>query len=90
MASHLVFHPFLVPVYDGQARNGRPPFMFTDADFARLSSWPIYRKGAAEVPIESVVSVGYSLSTYRGVSGLVLSSNIQFVVLLSVLKKCTH
>lgn len=74
-------------MYDGWARNGRPPFMFTDSDFARLSSWPLYRKGSSEVPIDAVVSVGYSLSTYRGASGLVLSSNVQFIVLLSIPKK---
>lgn len=73
----------LVPVYDGRARNGRAPFMFTDSDFANLSSWPLYRKGATDIPADSIVSVGYSLSTYRGASGPVLSSNIHFVIIIS-------
>ena len=32
----------LVPVYDGCARDGRAPFLFTDADFNNLPSWPLY------------------------------------------------
>jgi hypothetical protein len=71
-------------VYDGRARNGRAPFMFTDRDFANLSSWPLYRKGSADIPADSVVSVGYALSSYKGASGPVLSSNIHFVILISV------
>jgi hypothetical protein len=74
---------FLVPVYDGRAGNGRAPFMFTDADFAKLSSWPLYRKGATDIPADSIVSVGYALSTYKGASGPVLSSNIHFVIIIS-------
>ena len=73
----------LVPVYDGRARNGCAPFMFTDSDFANLLSWPLYRKGATDIPVDSIVSVGYSLSTYRGASGPVLSSNIHFVIIIS-------
>lgn len=57
--------------------------MFTDSDFAKLSSWPLYRKGSSEIPADSIVSVGYSLSSYKGSSGLVLSSNIQFVIVIS-------
>ena len=57
--------------------------MFTDSDFAKLSSWPLYRKGSSEIPADSIVSVGYSLSSYKGSSGLVLSSNIPFVIVIS-------
>ena len=57
--------------------------MFTDADFANLLSWPLYRDGATDIPAESIVSVGYTLSTYKGASGPVLSSNVHFVILLS-------
>jgi hypothetical protein len=71
-------------VYDGRARNGHAPFMFTDADFANLSSWPLYRKGSSDIPADSIVSVGYTLSTYKGASGPVLSSNIHFVIVISV------
>jgi hypothetical protein len=74
---------FLVPVYDGRARRGRPPFMFTDADFAKLQLWPLYRDGAADIPPDSVVSVGYTVSTYKGGSGSVLSSNVLFVIVIS-------
>ncbi|KAF8802936.1 hypothetical protein BYT27DRAFT_7260510 [Phlegmacium glaucopus] len=31
-----------IPMYDGCARNGRAPFMFMDADFGNLLSWPLY------------------------------------------------
>jgi hypothetical protein len=75
-------HP--VPVYDGRARDGRAPFRFNETDFSRLSSWPLYRKGlVCELPDEAIVSVGYSLGTYKGASGTVVSSNLQFVILLS-------
>ena len=73
----------LVPVYDGHARRGHAAFMFTDADFSKLSSWPLYRNGAADIPADSIVSVGYALSTYKGASGPVLSSNIHFVIVIS-------
>lgn len=73
----------LVPVYDGRARNGRPGFGFSDADFQKLSSWPLYRKPPCEVPTGAVVSVGYTVSTYTGTTEPVLSSNIQFVILLA-------
>ena len=83
--SNTVFlHP--VPVYDGRARDRHPPFKFNDADFRGLSSWPLYRKGVTELPLDAVVSVGYSLGTYKGNSGTVLSSNLQFVILLSAPK----
>lgn len=70
-------------MYDGRARRGRPAFMFTDADFSNLSSWPLYRDGATDIPADSIVSVGYTLSTYKGASGPVLSSNIHFVIVIS-------
>ncbi|KAF8814946.1 hypothetical protein BYT27DRAFT_7334194 [Phlegmacium glaucopus] len=72
-----------VPVYDGRARNGRAPFLFTDADFANLLSWPLYRKGTSDIPADSIVSVGYTLSSYKGVSGPVLSSNVHFIIIIS-------
>lgn len=74
----------LVPVYDGRACDGRPAFKFSDADFNKLLSWPLYCKGASEIPSDSIVSVGYTLGTYKGTSGPVLSSNIQFVIVLTV------
>ena len=74
---------FLVPVYDGRARNGVEPFMFTDEDFRNLTLWPLYRKGSCDIPVDSVVSVGYTLSTYKGASGPVLSSNIHFIIIIS-------
>jgi hypothetical protein len=70
-------------VYDGRARNGDPPFNFTDRDFAGLPTRALYRKGLADIPPDSVVSVAYSLSSYKGISGRVLSSNIHFVIVIS-------
>lgn len=70
-------------MYDGRARKGHAPFMFTDTDFSNLSSWPLYRKGSSDIPADSIVSVGYTLSTYKGASGPVLSSNIHFVIVIS-------
>ena len=77
----------LVPVYDGRPRDDHPAFLFNDSDFSRLSSWPLYREGlVSEVPDGAVVSVGYSLGAFSGISRAVLKSNIQFVILLSAPK----
>ena len=70
-------------MYDGCARNGHVAFMFTDDDFSNLSSWPLFRKGAVDIPAELIVSVGYALSTYKDASGPVLSSNVHFVIVIS-------
>ncbi|KAH9967620.1 hypothetical protein BGW80DRAFT_1462138 [Lactifluus volemus] len=74
----------LIPVYDGRATNDRKGFGFREADFKNMSAWPLYRGGAAEIPLESVVSVIYTLGTYRGSAGPVLSSNLISVILLSL------
>jgi hypothetical protein len=86
---HLMWHAcllivFLVPVYDGRATKGRKGFTFSDADFKSLSTWPIYGGGPTEVPVDAVVSVGYTLGTYCGSAGPVLSSNLIFVILLNL------
>lgn len=70
-------------MYDGRARNGKPAFLFSDADFNKLTTRSLYGKGASEIPVDSVVSVGYTLGTYKGFAGPVLSSNIQFVIVLA-------
>lgn len=74
-----------VPIYDGRAKAGRP-FTFTDKEFQDLSSFPLYKNGSRDLPVDSVVAVGYTLSTYFAErSGMtVLSSNIQFVILLGI------
>lgn len=74
---------FPVPIYDGRVRKGRRGFMFMDSDFRRLTSMPLYRRPPCEVPLGSIVTVGYTLSTYNGNSGPVLSSNLQFIILLT-------
>ena len=63
-------------MYDGCARNGHEPFMFMDVDFAKLLLWPQYQKGLSDIPADLVVSVDYSLLSYKGASGPVLLSNI--------------
>jgi len=72
---------FSVPIYDG-----RQSFHFTDANFQNLSGWPLYKGGRRDLPDNSVVAVGYTLSTYvGGNSGATcLSSNVQFVILLGL------
>ena len=59
--------------------------MFSDADFRNLVRRPLYKNGVEELPLHSVVSVGYTLAVYPGVNGRGLSSNIQFVIVLAVL-----
>jgi hypothetical protein len=76
---------FLVPLYDGHATPDCLAFSFSDADFRRLASWPLYQDGQEELPLNSIVSVGYTLSTYLVPTGGVLSSNIQFVIVLATL-----
>lgn len=58
--------------------------MFTDEDFKCVTSQPLYRKGKSEILTDSVVSVAYTLSTYKTALGsVVLSSNVQFVIIIS-------
>jgi len=61
-----------------------PGFRFNDGDFDALSTWPLYEGGGTEVPFGSIVSVIYTLGTYHGSSGLVMSSNLISVILLSL------
>jgi len=78
-------HLLTVAIYDGRSKMGQA-FAFTDEDFQNLSRFPLYKKGTRDLPVNSVVAVGYTLSTYYAeCSGTtVLSSNVQFVVLLGV------
>ena len=76
-------------MYNGRAHNGKPAFTFSNADFNKLLTWPLYKEGTSEIPVDSIVSVGYTLGTYKGSTGLVLSSNIQFVIVLATLLSVT-
>ena len=40
----------------------------------------------SELPDNAVVSVGYTLGTYEGISRPIVSSNLQFIILLSACK----
>ncbi|KAF8800969.1 hypothetical protein BYT27DRAFT_7245428 [Phlegmacium glaucopus] len=75
-----------VPIYDGRSVEGAREFTFSDTDFAKLSSWPLYERGLQDVPYDAVVSVGYTLNTFgegpRGPNGL--STNLHFVILLAL------
>jgi len=63
----------------------RHGFHFKDKEFETLSSWPLYKGGGhVEAPLGSVVSVVYTLATYRGSYGPVLCSNLISVILLSL------
>ena len=61
-----------------------PPFMFSDMDFRHLATWPLYKHNIEELPLHSIVSVGYTIGVYSGTSGLGLSSNVQFMIVLAV------
>ena len=73
-----------VPIYD--ARQCDKGFGFSDGDFAKLSTWPLYGKGKKDLPTDesAVVAVGYTLGTYLNAKTQdpVLSANLQFVILL--------
>lgn len=78
---------FVVPIYDGRSVKGAREFTFSDADFAKLSTWPLYERGLQDVPCDAIVSVGYTLNTFGegprgGPNGL--STNLHFVVLLAL------
>ncbi|KAF8874597.1 hypothetical protein BD779DRAFT_1678665 [Infundibulicybe gibba] len=75
-----------IPLYDGRAGRGSP-FTFSDADFANLSQWPLYKKGQADLPVDSMVAVGYTVSLYEwpvGSKDDQLSTNLQFAILLGI------
>ena len=75
----------LVPIYDRQALPNMLLFMFSDADFRNLARQPLCKNSMEELPLHSVVSIGYMLAIYPGVNSCGLSSNIQFVIVLAVL-----
>lgn len=61
--------------------NGRG-FRYKERDFGNLAAWPLYTE-ESEVPDGSIVSVVYTVGTYQGSSGPVLSSNLISVILIS-------
>ena len=71
-------------MYDGHATKHCPAFAFSDNDFRHLLTWPLYKKGQAGIPGNTVVSVGYSIGTYNGKGRFNLSMNIQFVIVLAI------
>jgi len=72
-----------IPIYNGRTKGGKP-FTFTEDNFRELSSWPLYCDGAEDVPTDGILAVGYTLNTYAGKNSTVLSSNVQFVILLAL------
>ena len=62
----------------------RAGFTFSNLDFEKLSNWPLWN-GKDELPIDSVVAVGYTWMVYEhsGYS-LSLTSNLLFVILLAL------
>jgi hypothetical protein len=79
----------LVPIYDGRG-TGDASFSFRGADFDHIKSLPLYQKGTIDLPMYSVISVGYAASSYGYTTGgmatgaLALSLNVLFVIVLGV------
>lgn len=78
---------FVVPIYNGRSVKGAREFSFSDADFSKISTWPLYEQGQQDLPYDAVVSVGYTLNTFGegprgGPNGL--STNLHFVMLLAL------
>ena len=68
-------------------KRGRDRISFNDSDFKCLSTWHLYCNGLiSELPDNAVVLVGYTLGTYEGISRPIVSSNLQFIILLSACK----
>ena len=85
--SVLTYATFVVPIYDGRLVKGASEFTFSDADFSKLATWPLYERGLQDIPYDAVVSVGYTLNTFGegprgGPNGL--STNLHFVILLAL------
>jgi hypothetical protein len=78
---------FVVPIYDGRSIKEAREFTFSDRDFAKLTTWPLYGRGLHDIPYDAIVSVGYTLNTFGegplgGPNGL--STNLHFVILLAL------
>ena len=71
-----------VPVYDGRATSSRPAFSFTQEDFDALNKWPRFK---TELPEESLVAMGYTITTYISGAGKKHASiNLLFAILLAI------
>ncbi|TFK62844.1 hypothetical protein BDN72DRAFT_862551 [Pluteus cervinus] len=79
-ASYPFVRPFEepVPIYDGRASTGKP-FAFTPDDFQSLST---RTRLTEDLPLDSIVAVGYTMGVWTLNSVELLSLNIQFVILL--------
>jgi len=83
----LAYPALVVPIYDGRSVKGAREFSFSDADFSKLTTWPLYEQGIQDLPYDAIVSVGYTLNTFGegprgGPNGL--STNLHFVILLAL------
>ncbi|KAG6820062.1 hypothetical protein H0H93_005902 [Arthromyces matolae] len=76
----------LVPIYDGRAETavepGDRPFRFTDADFDGLGVWRMFRRNRSEIPLESVVAVGYTAHWFEHSGVRYVNTNIKFAIVL--------
>ncbi|KAG6836085.1 hypothetical protein H0H93_011536 [Arthromyces matolae] len=75
----------LVPILDGRAETGEP-FRFRFEDFDRLGSWRSWERHQKEIPLQSVVSIGYGASHFEGRENgfRYLVPNILFVIILHI------
>ena len=84
----MAYPAFVVPIYGGRLVKGACELTFSDADFSKLNTWPLYEQGHQDLPYNSVVSVGYTLNTFgegpRGGPNGRLSTNLHFVILLAL------
>jgi hypothetical protein len=61
--------------------------MYSNADFSKLTSWPLYECGLQDLPCDSLVMVGYTVNTFGGdvsQGATSLLTNIHFVILLAL------
>ncbi|KAG6879469.1 hypothetical protein C0992_002355 [Termitomyces sp. T32_za158] len=76
----------LVPIYDGRfdTANGTTtrPFRFTPQDFDALPSWRVFEGNRSEIPVDSVVAVGYTVGSYEYNGDHYINTNVKFVVVL--------
>jgi hypothetical protein len=80
--------PWSEGVYHGQKE-----FTYSDADFSRIASWPLYEQGLRDLPVDLLVSIGYTVNTFGGTVGgngeeartyTNLLTNLQFIIFLAL------
>ncbi|TFK66985.1 hypothetical protein BDN72DRAFT_899339 [Pluteus cervinus] len=72
-----------IPIFDGVASTGNA-FDFSTTAFENLKNRSLWRSGEEDIPDNSIVAVGYTLSTWGDGEVKRLNSNLVFAIVLHV------